>query len=324
MRSFTTRRLNWLLFPLLVIAWMAAPEWPARAGMMDNPWREGWLPLASAWAGTHPVATATEAATTPLPRPMGDHPLLADLSTSTPATGQLPRTAGAAGATKEKLEPGSALSNDPSSPTGGTVLMLGDSLMGEVAAGLRQHLDRSFRVVDRHKSSTGLTNVGYYDWPATARAATTETQPAWVVVHMGANDAQDMLLEGRFARFGSPAWQDAYLARAQAMLQHIQQAAPGAKVVWVGLPAMRSEAFNARMDIIRQLQKKAAESQSISYLDGHAALGPDYSKDGIVGGRREILRAGDGIHYSRAGGAQLAHEAAGAPGFSLPWKTPGT
>jgi hypothetical protein len=201
--------------------------------------------------------------------------------------------------------------------------MIGDSLMGEVAAGLRQHLTRAFRVVDRHKSSTGLTNLGYYDWPATAKAAVEETQPTWAVIHMGGNDAQDMLIQGHFVRFGSPAWQEAYLVRARLMIHLIRQADPNVRLAWIGLPAMRSDTFDARMEVIRKIQKQAAEDEQVPYLDGHEALGKVYSKDGEIHGRREILRANDGIHYSLTGGTLLAHEVVGADGFDLPWEASG-
>jgi hypothetical protein len=195
--------------------------------------------------------------------------------------------------------------------------------MGEVAAGLRQHLARTFVVVDRHKSSTGLTNLKYYDWPGTALAAATETHPQWVIVHMGANDAQDMALDGHFLRFGSAPWQAAYLARAQLMIDRIHEAAPKATVIWVGLPAMRSAAFDQKMDVIRSVQAQAAASRGVPYLDGHTALGKAYAKDGDLGdGHRRILRADDGIHYSLAGGSQLAHEAAEAPSLAFPWNAP--
>lgn len=321
MRSPTARRLNWMLIPLAMVAWMAAPEWPARAGMMDSPWREGWLPIASAWAETHPVPQQ-EVQNEPTSAPVSQPTLVAaspvvtaaipavSSSSVAPATAHVPAAQVEKAMTQAPLVP----------PTSGTVLMLGDSLMGEVAAGLRQHLPRTFTVVDRHKSSTGLTNLAYYDWPGSAQADTTETHPQWVVIHMGANDAQDMLLNGHWIRFGSPAWREAYLARAQSMLDRIHQVSPSTTVVWVGLPAMRSAAFDARIEVIRQIQAKAAASRDILYLDGHTALGQTYAKDGVINkGQREILRANDGIHYSRVGGVQIAHEAAVAPILDLPW-----
>jgi hypothetical protein len=318
-----------MLLPLAVIAWMAAPEWPARAGMLDSPWRDGWLPIATAVAATHPLpqvqadppaldagAPALAQATPAGPaQPMGvtaPGPASPTTASVNPATAQAPLQATQQVVTAPAA-PGAA-------PTEGTVLMLGDSLMGEVAAGLRQNLPRTFRVVDRHKSSTGLTNLAYYDWPGTAAAATTETQPRWVIVHMGANDAQDMLLDGHWVHFGSDAWKAAYLSRAQSLLDRVHAAASGATVVWIGLPAMRADAFEAKMALIRTVQAAAATSRGVTYLDGHTALGAAYAKDAeVTPGRRQILRADDGIHYSRTGGSLLAHEAALAPVLGLPW-----
>lgn len=322
MGASVSRRLGWLMVPLGVIAWMAAPEWPSRVAMMNSPWRDGWLPIASAWAQTHPLPTPAEA-----PAPMGPGPeTTAQVTSTTPAPAVSVATPAASATTVANIvtaAPSPAAAAPLAAPTGGVVLMLGDSLMGEVAAGLRQHLPRTFTVVDNHKSSTGLTNLGYYDWPTTVFQETQAAHPQWVVIHMGANDSQDMLLNGHAVRFGSDAWQAAYLSRAQLLLDRIKEAAPQATIVWIGLPAMRSDTFDARMDIIRQIQGKAAASRGVPYLDGHNALGPAYAKDGDVGGgKRLILRADDGIHYSRAGGTRLAKEAADTPLLAFPWNAP--
>jgi uncharacterized protein len=332
MSARLSRRLGWMMVPLAVIAWMAAPEWPARVAMMNSPWRESWLPIATAWAQTHPVPAPAIVPIQAVPTAVTAQALTPAASASTAnmmASDPKPASAVTETRSASTLSPVSATATatsapaTPVTPTGGVVLMLGDSLMGEVAAGLRQHLPRTFTVVDDHKVSTGLTNLGYYDWPTTAYEETQASKPQWVVIHMGANDAQDMLLNGRAVRFGSDPWKQAYLTRATLMLTRIKQAAPNATIVWVGLPAMRSDAFDARMAIIRTIQGQAAASQGVPYLDGHLALGTAYAKDGDVGkGRRLILRADDGIHYSRAGGTLLAHEAADTSVLAFPWSTP--
>jgi len=331
----TPRRFLWVALPLAVMAWMAAPEWPARAGMMDAPWRDAWVPIATAWAQTHPSAASPEegapaptSVTVPASRPAvlaGLDPVANPVAVASSAAPALAHPAGpatasvASSANQASIQVAQqAVQHDPMA--GGTVLMIGDSLMGEVAAGMRQNLPRRYAVVDRHKVSTGLTNVAYYDWPGTAQAAASETHPQWVVIHMGANDAQDMLVDKHWIHFGSDVWKATYLARAQALLDRLATAAPGVTVVWVGLPAMRSEEFDAKMAVIRDLQGQAAVSRGVVYLDGHVALGPAYAKDAeLTKGHRTILRADDGIHYSRTGGTQLAHEAAVAPVLAFPW-----
>jgi hypothetical protein len=177
--------------------------------------------------------------------------------------------------------------------------------------------------VDKHRSSTGLTNQGYYDWPDQARQFTLETAPGWVVIHLGANDAQDMLLSGKWLRFGTPAWQQAYLARAQKLIDNIHAAAPAARLAWVGLPAMRSPKFDVKMSIIAKLHEQAASSRQVPYLDGRRALGSGYAKQGASSsGKTELWRADDGIHYARQGGWRLAEEVGVLSSMNWTWSAP--
>ena len=178
--------------------------------------------------------------------------------------------------------------------------------MGGVVAGLRPRLPRRYLLVDRHKSSTGLSNLQYFDWPAAARQAAAELQPAWVVIHLGGNDGQDILYGGRWLRFGSPEWGAVYRARAEDLIAGVRAAAPQARVVWLGLPAMRPAQYESKSVAIARQQWDAALSQGVAYVDGREVLGATYSKDGIgTDGRRQVLRLDDGIHYSRAGGGVL-------------------
>lgn len=301
----TLARLSWLLLPLLAVSAASAREWPARAQMLQEPWRGPLLAAATSWARLQPVAKSTPTV-----------PALAKATVVVAISAPAPIAAASASTP-------SAPPPVPTPATAGTVLLVGDSLMGEVARGMRRGLPRTFTVIDKHRSSTGLTNQGYYDWPAQAQQFTQEEAPGWVVIHLGANDAQDMLLSGKWLRFGSPAWQQAYLVRAQTLIDNIRAAAPEARVAWIGLPAMRSPKFDGRMTIIANLHRQAATSRQVPYLDGRHALGSTYTKQGASpSGKTEVWRADDGIHYARQGGWRLA-EAVGVLGaMNWTWAAP--
>lgn len=335
-------RSAWLLAPLLVVAWTAAPEWPARTAMMDSPWRDVWYPVATSWSAVHPVAQEQDTPGDVPPSPAATPNVVASASDTVIVT---PASSGASSVVSVRVDPARTAAtplqatgetasvmapNPPSAAIPGTpatpksVLAIGDSLMGEVAAGFRTGLPRDIAVYDRHKSSTGLTNQGYYNWPEVARQAALETKPTDVVIHMGGNDAQDMMVSGHWVRFGSDEWLAQYKARALLMIANIRAASPGVRIIWVGLPAMRSDVFDAKVQKLVSAQKAAATEAGVPFFDGHVALGATFSKDGPDNaGRRRLLRADDGIHYSREGGRLIAREVSTDATVAWPWQDKG-
>lgn len=306
--GFRATRLMWMIMPLLTVAVYSASEWPARAQMLDEPARDAWFPLAQQWekVARPGVLTVPDQPATPSVSPVlvasaapAARPAPASIPVPPPAVAAAPVAAAVKAAPKE-----------------GTVLMLGDSLMGGVVSGLRTDLPKTYRIVDRHKASTGLTNQQYFDWPSVAQQATAEVKPAWVVIHLGGNDGQDMLVDGKWVKFGTAQWDALYTRRAATMIQGIHAAWPQARIVWLGLPTMRPPSYQAKSARINGLQKAAALQQGVAFVDAHAALGEAYSKDGVgTSGKREIWRLDDGIHYSRAGGGQLGRAVAASAGW---------
>lgn len=306
--GFRATRLMWMIMPLLTVAVYSASEWPARAQMLDEPARDAWFPLAQQWEKVARPGGLTVPDQPPTP---SVSPVLvasaAPAARPAPASTPVPPPAVAASPVAAVVK---------AAPTEGTILMLGDSLMGGVVSGLRPELPKAYRIVDRHKSSTGLTNQQYFDWPTVAKQATAEVKPAWVVIHLGGNDGQDMLVGGKWVRFGTAEWDAMYTRRAQDMIQGVKAAWPEARILWLGLPPMRPPSYQAKSSRINGLQKAAATQQGVAFVDAHPALGADYSKDGVGdSGKREIWRLDDGIHYSRAGGGRLGK----AIGASAGW-----
>lgn len=284
--------------PLAVVAVVSAPEWPARAMMLEEPLREPVLQVAQAWeAHTAPVRERFNATQTT----SADGPVVVSAAIApTPVVAAAPVVANIPTPSVVK----------PVVPTSGTVLLLGDSLMGGMVPGFRQEMDRAFVLKDKHRSSTGLTNRDYYNWPQEAGNFARAEPAQLVFIHLGGNDGQDMTVNGAWYKFGSAAWSETYQKRAEEMIENVQTALPSATIVWIGLPAMRLDKYNKKMIVISSLQKNAALARGIEYVDGYEAMGAVYSKDGAtVDGARKILRLDDGIHYSREGGRIIAHTA---------------
>lgn len=342
--AFTCQRILWIVMPLLTISWFSADEWPSRVMMQENSSKEILLPTAEKWKDTveytnknilsilgiktisNKSNNLVEDKDVALIAPVENKPMIitdagkpdidstlnikqvAVLDTKPLLNNEKDfsvsdNTIKSDTHEKTLLKTQNIVSGDPH-----FILTLGDSLMGEVAAGFRMGLSNKVKIKDFHKSSTGLTNTEYYNWPDTAQKYVSQYKPDWVVLHMGGNDAQDMKINGAWIKFASDEWQKIYLERAKILIKNIKKANPEANIVWIGLPGMRSPKFDSRISVIQKLQEKASLEENILFIDGKRALGKTYQKDGEFNGKRRAWRADDGIHYSREGGRLLARE----------------
>src|SRR5438270_529129 len=91
----------------------------------------------------------------------------------------------------------------------------------------------------------------------------------------------------------------------------LEEAFAEAPVFWVGLPAIRGTRSTADMVYLNDLYRSRAEKAGIVYVDvwdgfvdetgNFSAQGPDFE------GQIRRLRAGDGVHFTKAGARKLAH-----------------
>lgn len=349
--SLSIRRVLFVVCPLFSIACYSAPEWPARVAMMDGNVRDVFYEPAVKWQNA--VANATNfikpmkqeessmedvaiaqnseiesndekntmiEVTNPQKLVLSSEKDSAVEVATAPAEDQKvsPVINDVAQNVQEKLPEVKKV--ESKNVAVGSILTVGDSLMSEVAAGLRYGLSKDVRLKDIHKSSTGLTNADYYDWPSVAAAAAKKYPSDLIIIHMGGNDGQDMKIGKRFVHVGDSDWQNTYYLRAMLLIKEIKKASPQSHIVWLGLPAMRDAKFAKKQDIIRNLQMKAALDSDIEYIDGKKGLGETYSKEGTYEGKRVVLRRTDGIHYSREGGEILARLIASDEKLGLKWK----
>lgn len=343
--GLSVRRILFVVCPLFSIACYSAPEWPARVAMMDGNVRDIFYEPAVKWQNA--VANATsfikpvkqeETSAKDIAIAENDkvkdatdepeHPQKLVLSSEKDSAIEVataptemktvsPVINDVAQNVQDKLP---EVKKESKNAAVGSILTVGDSLMSEVAAGLRYGLGKDIRLKDIHKSSTGLTNVEYYDWPSVASAAAKKYPSDLIIIHMGGNDGQDMKIGKRFVHVGDSDWQNTYYLRAMLLIKEIKKASPESRIVWLGLPAMRDAKFAKKQDVIRNLQMKAALDSEIEYIDGKKGLGETYSKEGTYEGKRVVLRRTDGIHYSREGGEILARLIASDEKLGLKWK----
>jgi uncharacterized protein len=194
------------------------------------------------------------------------------------------------------------------------LLITGDSLPGYMGPQILSALAPSGRVrgwTDVH-DGTGLTRPDYVDWSVVARQQVGTYAPQAVIVLMGGNDFQNMVLpNGRVLIAGSKLWTQEYARRAAVCMRIWAQGGRGHRVYWLSMPPSRDPvwAFDDRQ-IDRALQMAAKRVQGVSYVN---VLGPitdhgkyvDYAR---VGGVWTLIREPDGVHLNMAGSQVVANE----------------
>lgn len=190
----------------------------------------------------------------------------------------------------------------------------GDSMAMTFGESLVAMADRTGVIetaLDYHVSS-GLSRPDFFNWPKRLKAEMKGFQPDVVVFASGANDGQDVQYEGKVYSYGTEEWNDLYRERV-AVAMNIASGEQGRPVWWVGMPIARDPAQSEIYRNFNTIYKEEAEKRpNVHYVDTYAMFsdaGGNYS-DYLTGisGKKELMRQGDGIHWSRAGSDLVAAE----------------
>ncbi len=158
--------------------------------------------------------------------------------------------------------------------------------------------------------STGLTRPDYFNWPAELENDLAHFHPQLTIICIGANDAQNTIVNGQVLVYGTQAWDNMYSSRVGAFISEATSA--GSRVLWVGMPPMASSQLNAQMQHLDYLYAtQVKRHKGASYLSSVPSLGGArgrYTAFKTVDGSYEEIRTDDGIHLQPAG-AQLLGEA---------------
>jgi uncharacterized protein len=195
-------------------------------------------------------------------------------------------------------------------PDAKTVLVVGDFMAGGLAEGLVTafETEAAVRIIDKSRGSSGFVRDDVYNWPQNIGGLVSETSPAVVVVMMGTNDRQQMMVGGAREQIQSPAWSGEYESRLSAFTAALKTS--GVPVVWVGLPPFRQQTMSAGILAFNDSYQKKAESISGQFVDIWDGFLDDQGAFTINGfdytGQHAKLRSSDGIALTTAGRRKAA------------------
>ena len=185
------------------------------------------------------------------------------------------------------------------------ILEIGDSLGDDLEYGLRHELQFTpgLKLIQRNKTSTGLSASWFYNWPAHLKSDLRAHHPNLVVIMIGANDEQALDVGGVSRPFGSPKWRSAYIARVRRIDRLVTKA--GAYAFWVGLPIAAPKQYSQGLRALNAIYRQVAIStpgvtfQPMWHL--LATKGGNYRGGADVNGVQSALRVSDGIHFTSTG-----------------------
>ena len=190
------------------------------------------------------------------------------------------------------------------------ILVVGDFLADGLAEGLETAYAEApgVRIVSSTSGSSGFVRDDYFDWPGEIGAILDEYKPSIVMVMIGANDRQQLLVGGSREKVRSEAWTAEYTRRVADLAKQVRDR--GLPLFWVGLPSFKSGSMTADMLAFNDIYRTTAENLGAEFIDiwegfvddsgAFSAVGPD------MNGQRVRLRGSDGINLTRAGKRKVA------------------
>jgi hypothetical protein len=186
--------------------------------------------------------------------------------------------------------------------------VIGDSQAQTLGGALTEQAEASgvMRAGVHFENSSGLVRPDFYDWPGALADDVAAHDPEVVVVFLGANDGQGIVLpDGTPVQtVADPRWTVEYRRRVGALMDSLK--ADGRLVVWVAQPPMRGAEFDGILKIVDAAYAAEAASRPwVAYVDPATIIGgPGGSFVDVVtdpSGNPTEVRSQDGIHLSRAG-----------------------
>lgn len=221
-------------------------------------------------------------------------------------------------AKKKKKKPGNASGVDavaktvimPKLATASKILVVGDFFAKGIASGLDAAFQNAPGIVieTRNIGAAGLVRDDLFDWATLLPGYMDEVRPALVIVSLGANDRQQMKLNGTREKFKTDLWSAEYERRVMDLSKlALQQKIP---LIWVGLPSFRAPTMTADAITLNSIIQAGVSKSGGEFVDIWEGFVDETGQFIISGsdinGQQVRLRSSDGIGLTEAGKRKVA------------------
>lgn len=195
-------------------------------------------------------------------------------------------------------------------PDAKKVLVIGDFMGSALADGLIVAFasDPGIIIEKKTDGSSGLVRDDHLDWPQTLTTYIGEVKPALVVIMLGANDRQQMVVNGKREKFQTEPWKAEYEKRVATIIEVTRQ--NKIPFVWTGLPAFSSPSLSADAATLNNYYRAKAEfagGEFVDIWDGFADENGKFIASGSdINGQPVRLRGSDGLSLTKAGKRKIA------------------
>jgi len=195
-------------------------------------------------------------------------------------------------------------------PDAKKVMVIGDFMGSALADGLEIAFapDAGIVIDTRTDGSSGLVRTDHLDWPQTLTTYIGEVKPTLIVIMLGANDRQQMSIDGKKEKFQTEAWNAEYEKRIAQIIEIASQ--NKTPFLWVGLPAFSSPSLSADAATLNNFYRAKSEmagGEFIDIWDGFADENGKFIASGSdINGQPVRLRGSDGLSFTKSGKRKLA------------------
>jgi hypothetical protein len=184
--------------------------------------------------------------------------------------------------------------------------IFGDSFGDGIWWALDQQLrgEHDIRLYRLAQPSTGFTSYGHLNLLDDIRAKLDRQPLDIAIISFGANDTQNISVEGRPVHFMNDEWRRVIGGRVDTVVGLLRER--GVQVYWVGLPRMRAAPYEAKARALSGFFSARMRALGVPFIDTVASTSDTngHYVDHLPNprtGRMMMARSGDGIHMTMSG-----------------------